>query len=199
MRISHLNFVMIPSVIAHIFLWIFAIIISTGIELFVRTNNLWLERAYSLCFAWIHQTSSRPWCLGFATPPTCPFFNQLEWRRKPRVHMWGEDTRYVMQKKDRASCSWCAGGGRGIDPRRACTRCGHSLFSSGSGAWYLLLLLLLHSHIISTCPLPTSCHPLGLWPLRNRYSQTFPHFLRDFKDKSFRRYLDAVVNSGCAW
>lgn len=88
--------------------------------------------------------------------------------QKPRVHVWEEDTRYVMQKKDRASCSWCAGGGRGIDPRRACTQCGHSLFFPGSGAWYLLLLL--HSHIISTCPLPTSCHPLGPRPLRNRYS-----------------------------
>lgn len=65
--VSHLIFVMIRSVIAHIFLWIFAGIISTEIELFVRTNHLWLVRVYSLSFAWIHQTSSRRLCLGFAT------------------------------------------------------------------------------------------------------------------------------------
>lgn len=166
-----------PTVIANSFLWIFAKITQDR----NRTNpenHLWLERGGSgphgfssvagRSFAWIHQKSSWQQCSGVASSSYLSILQPaLMAFQKPRVHMWEEDTRYVMQK-DRASCSWCAGGGRGIDPRRACTQCGHSLFFPGSGAWYLLLLL--HSHIISTCPLPTSCHPLGPRPLRNRYS-----------------------------
>lgn len=84
--VQHLNFVMRPTVIAHSCLWIFAKITQDR----NRTNpenHLFLERGGSgphgfssvagRSFAWIHQKSSRQQCSGFATPPTCQFFNQL--------------------------------------------------------------------------------------------------------------------------